>query len=103
MAMEQSAHKHGLGCREIFAQLSAYIDAELPEATCEEIQAHIANCPPCVEFINSLGRTVELCHGRANAERPSPLSEDAREKLLAAYREMIAARKRGEDPCQPQS
>ncbi len=103
MAMEQSAHKHGLECKEIFAQLSAYLDAELPEATCEEIQAHIANCPPCVEFINSLRRTVELCHGHANAERPAPLSEDARERLLAAYREMVEARKRGEKPCPPQS
>ncbi|MCE5309169.1 MAG: zf-HC2 domain-containing protein [Acidobacteriales bacterium] len=101
--MEQSAHKHGLECKEIFAQLSAYLDAELPEATCEEIQAHITNCQPCVEFIDSLRRTVELCHGHASPERPAPLNEEAREKLLAAYREMIAARKRGEDPCPPQS
>ena len=101
--MTDSTHKHGLECKEIFAQLSAYLDAELPAATCEEIQAHIADCPPCVEFVNSLRRSVELCHGHAGAEQPAPLAGEARERLLAAYREMMAARQHGETPCPPQS
>lgn len=101
--MEHSTHKHGLECKEIFAQLSAYIDAELPNATCEEIQAHIADCPPCVEFVNSLRRTVDLCHGHASLERPAPLTSQARERLLEAYRDMMAARGRKEKPCPPQS
>jgi anti-sigma factor RsiW len=101
--MEHATHKHGLECREIFAQLSAYIDAELSEATCEEIQAHIADCQPCVEFGNSLRRTVELCHGHSTREQPAPLSGEARERLIEAYREMIAARGGKERPCQPRS
>ena len=101
--MEHATHKHGLECKEIFAQLSAYIDAELPEATCEEIQAHIADCQPCVEFVNSLRRTVELCHGHSSREQPAPLSGEARERLLVAYREMIAAHGSGEKPCPPGS
>lgn len=101
--MEHATHKHGLECKEIFAQLSAYIDAELPEATCEEIQAHIADCQPCVEFVNSLRRTVELCHGHSAGEQPAPLSGEARQRLLAAYREMIAARGEEGKPCPPRS
>jgi anti-sigma factor RsiW len=101
--MEHATHKHGLECKEIFAQLSAYIDAELPEATCEEIQAHIADCQPCVEFVNSLRRTVELCHGHTSREQPAPLSGEARERLLKAYREMIAARGGEGKPCPPGS
>jgi anti-sigma factor RsiW len=101
--MSESIHKHGLECKEIFAQLSAYLDADLPAATCEEIQAHIADCPPCIEFVNSLRRTVELCHGHASGEQPAPLAGETRERLLAAYREMMAARNRGEAPCPPQS
>jgi anti-sigma factor RsiW len=101
--MEHATHKHGLECKEIFAQLSAYIDAELPEATCEEIQAHIADCAPCVEFVNSLRRTVELCHGHATGEQPAPLSGEARQRLLEAYRGMVAARGREGEPCPPRS
>jgi anti-sigma factor RsiW len=101
--MEHATHNHGLECQEIFALLSAYIDAELPEATCEEIQAHIAACEPCVEFVKSLRRTVELCHGHSAGEKPAPLAGEARERLLAAYREMAAARGDGGNPCPPRS
>lgn len=101
--MEHTPHKHGLECKEIFAQLSAYMDAELPDATCEEIRAHIADCPPCVEFVNSLRRTVDLCHGHASSEQPAPLAGDVRERLLAAFRDAAVARRRGDEPCPPQS
>jgi anti-sigma factor RsiW len=101
--MEHATHKHGLECKEIFARLSAYIDAELSEGACEEIQAHIAGCQPCVEFVNSLRRTVELCHGHSPGEQPAPLSGEARARLLEAYREMAATRGGKGKPCPPRS
>jgi len=101
--MAEPAHKHGLECKEIFAQLSAFLDGELPESTCEEFRAHIADCPPCIEFLNSLRRTVELCHQHASAEQPAPLDSASRQRLLEAYQAMVAARKRGEGPCPPGS
>ncbi len=101
--MGHATHKHGLECKEIFALLSDYIDAEVSEATCEEIQAHIAECAPCVKFVQSLRRTVELCHGHSTGEQPAPLSDEARERLLAAYREMVLARGGEWKPCPPRS
>ncbi|MCL5746150.1 MAG: zf-HC2 domain-containing protein [Acidobacteria bacterium] len=101
--MEHATHNHGLECKEIFELLSAYIDAELPEDACAEIQAHIAACEPCVEFVKSLRRTVELCHGYATGEQPAPLSGEARQRLMAAYRAMAAARGGGKTPCPPRS
>jgi len=86
-------------CREIFASLSEYIELELPEGACREIEQHLAGCPPCIEFTESLRRTVELCRGYRPAEVPEPLAREARERLEAAYREMLAARAdRGSDP-----
>ena len=35
-------------CKEIFARLSEYLDAELPPDACADIEAHIAGCAPCV-------------------------------------------------------
>lgn len=72
-------------CEEIFAQLSAYLDVELPPETCEEIQAHIAACPPCVEFVRSLERTVDLCRGYSPGALPGPLADQARRDLEQVY------------------
>lgn len=76
-------------CQRIFEQLSAYIDAELSPATCREIEAHLAGCAPCVEFVRSLRKTVELCHSHSATEKPHPLSPEAREELRQAYRRMV--------------
>jgi predicted anti-sigma-YlaC factor YlaD len=76
-------------CKEIFAMLSDYLDLELPAGDCERIQQHLAGCPPCVEFINSLRKSVELCQGYEAGVRPSPLSEEARTELKNAWRQML--------------
>ena len=49
-----------LTCREIFENLSAYIDEELDPSLCEEIQDHMKGCDPCVAFFNTLKKTVVL-------------------------------------------
>ena len=82
-------------CQALFALLSEYLDAELPAATCQEIEAHLADCPPCVEFFNSLRKTVELCHGCESQERPASLEPEAREQLSRAYRKLLARQTAG--------
>jgi len=85
-------------CREIFASLSEYIEFELPPDACREIEQHLAGCPPCIEFTESLRRTVELCRRYRPAELPGPLALEARSRLESAYRDMLAARaNRGSD------
>lgn len=79
-------------CRELFALLSEYLDEELPPDTCEQVRSHIAGCPPCVEFVNSLERSVRLLHQYRAQEPPGPLPESARNELRETYRRMLAAR-----------
>ncbi len=86
-------HQHSEQCQEIFALLSDYLDLDLPPEACQEIENHLAACSPCVDFAESLRKTIELCRRYRAAELPSPLGESAREELLAAYQKMLAARK----------
>ncbi len=72
-------------CKEVFALLSEYLDLELPPEACSQIQAHISNCAPCVEFSESLRKTVELCRQYKPAAMPEPLSTMAREELQSAW------------------
>jgi len=79
-------------CREIFALLSQYLDLELPPEACRDIEQHMAGCPPCVEFAESLRKTVEICRGYKPGVMPEPLSQGAREELERAWRKARAAR-----------
>jgi len=88
------AHTHDENCKKMFAQLSEYLDLELPPDTCREMEAHMAGCSPCTEFTQSLRKTVELCRRYGAQELPEPIAQNARQKLLDAYQKMLAARGR---------
>ncbi len=86
------SHERTEKCKEIFSLLSDYLDLELPPDACQEIESHLAACPPCIEFAESLRKTVEICRGYRPSELPEPIGKEAREQLLGAYRKVLAAR-----------
>lgn len=88
-------HERPDKCKEVFSLLSEYLNLELPPDACREIDTHLAGCPPCIEFAESLRKTVELCRRYQPAELPEPLAKSAREKLLDAYERMRGAEKNG--------
>lgn len=89
--MDPGAHRHDGECRRIFALLSEYLDAELPLESCEQIEAHLKDCPACLEFLESLRKTIELCRAFRPAEMPGPLSEVVRTELRQRYEEALRA------------
>ncbi len=52
-----TSHKN---CRKLLSSLSDYVDSELSESLCEEIEAHMANCKDCQIVVNTLQKTVYL-------------------------------------------
>ncbi len=87
-------HKHRSNCKEVFAALSDYLDRELTAEDYEEIERHVEHCPPCIEFLESLKRSVKLCKNCAPAETPPPLTEREQMQLRAAYERAMAARRK---------
>lgn len=79
-------------CLEVFARLSEYLDGELPAADCAEIEAHIADCPACIEFLDSLKRSVGATHQFAGTLDPAPLAPASRERLQAAWKAALTRR-----------
>ena len=84
-------------CKQIFVKLSEYLDSGLPPDLCEEMDEHIFGCGPCVEFIDSLRRTIALCQEYRPSEPPPPIKDKARDELRQAYQAMIAARQQSTD------
>jgi anti-sigma factor RsiW len=70
-------HDHQ-NCRDLFAQLSEYLDNELDEVTCEAIEQHIQHCPPCQVCLSTLQRTVALCRQMAQPVVPQELAQRLR-------------------------
>jgi hypothetical protein len=84
-----SPHEPSEKCKEIFALLSDYLNLELPADACASIESHLSGCLPCVEFLESLRKTVELCRHYTPSQLPAPLGDQARQELLAAYQKMM--------------
>lgn len=84
---------HGsLSCEEIFAKLSEYLDGELDETVCEQLEGHMGSCEPCQRFLESLRNTVSLFHD----ERPSRMPEGLRSKVCEAFRNFKSSSSGGE-------
>jgi len=54
---------------------------------CEELEKHLADCPPCVAFIQTLRRTSSLFGEHCAQEKvPPEVAVRLRERLQALYR-----------------
>jgi anti-sigma factor (TIGR02949 family) len=47
-------------CRQLLAWLSEYVDSELEEKLCAEIDRHLMECENCRIVVNSLEKTIYL-------------------------------------------
>jgi len=86
-------NEHSENCKDVLALLSDYLNLDLPAEACKEIEDHLAECSPCVEFAERLRQTVALCRRYRPEELPATIGEQAREQLKGAYERMLAARK----------
>ena len=48
-------------CRELFANLSEYLDARVAPGTCEQMKSHIEKCPACIAFLKDLRAAIDRC------------------------------------------
>ena len=47
--MTQSTSERGSGCEQALAELEAYLDGELPEASLRQVREHLRACWPCTD------------------------------------------------------
>jgi RNA polymerase sigma-70 factor (ECF subfamily) len=48
-------------CRELFLNLSEYLDGKLEPRTCDQMRQHIDACPACVAFLRDLRAAIDRC------------------------------------------
>lgn len=75
-------------CRELFANLSEYMDARVEPRTCDEMRAHIESCPECIAFLRDLRSAVDRCRSFEVACDPD-VAQRMRALMTQEYLRMI--------------
>ncbi|MFO7579073.1 MAG: zf-HC2 domain-containing protein, partial [Nitrosomonas halophila] len=67
---DHSDHDHH-DCKQYLGNLSDYVDGELSEDLCREIEAHMSECENCRVVVNTLSKTISLYHQLPSPELPN--------------------------------
>jgi RNA polymerase sigma-70 factor (ECF subfamily) len=79
-------------CKSMFAELSNYLDEQLDDSMCEELEKHLDGCGPCEAFLASLQSTIENCR-RLPAVSPDRVkAAKLRRELMSRYERAMAKR-----------
>ncbi len=78
-------------CKAMFAELSNYLDEQLDDTLCEEMERHLEDCGPCQVFLATLEATIEGCRKEGAERAPGPGLGRLRQRLMLDYRQAVAA------------
>jgi len=73
-------------CRDAIALMSEYLDVLLDDEALRALEAHLASCPPCVAYLNTLRRTREVTAEAGRVEMPAEMRSRLRQFLLERLR-----------------
>ncbi len=71
-------------CPELAQELAAYVGAEIDQATCVQIEKHLATCARCAGACDALKRTVSLCRRLPGDVVPAAVRTAVRDAIMAA-------------------
>lgn len=71
-----TVHDHSK-CQSLLGYLSDYVDGDLSQDLCEEIENHLVECQDCHVVVDTLRKTISLYHAAAaeQAEVPAVVRE----------------------------
>lgn len=76
MTGHQHKYEHDTStCRQLLGSLSDYVDGDLGEELCREIEAHMAECENCRVVVDTLRKTVLLFHSLPSDSLPQAVEQ----------------------------
>lgn len=72
-------HNHSGNCKALLGNLSSFIDGELEDDLCQELQKHMEGCENCRVVFDTLTRTIYLYQA---SEQEKQLPGDVRGRLF---------------------
>lgn len=77
-------------CKAMFAELSDYLDEQLDDSLCEELERHMNGCGPCQAFVATLEASIEACRRSPQDCPPHESSANLRHELIQNYHRVTA-------------
>ena len=77
-------------CKAMFAELSNYLDEQLDDSLCDELERHLDGCGPCKVFLASLEATIEQCRRSPAANPYGKTAVRLRKELMKNYARAVA-------------
>jgi anti-sigma factor RsiW len=71
-----------LVCRQAVSLMTDYLDGALDQRDRDRLEAHLAGCPHCSEYLAQIRATIAA----AGHVEPDDLSPEALDELVALYR-----------------
>lgn len=78
-------------CKRMFAELSDYLDEELDDSLCAEMEKHIDGCDPCKAFVASLEETIGACRTAPNDRPDERSAANLRREVLSKYQKLMTS------------
>lgn len=73
-------------CREVVELVTGYLEGRMAPGDRERFEMHLVICDPCVTYLEQMRLTVVA----AGALDEPPMSDEQRDSLVAAFRELFA-------------
>ena len=86
----QTSKSRPAACKELFANLSEYVDGRVEPQTCEQMRNHIEACPACVAFLRDLRTAIDRCK-KLDVPCDEQVSQRLRTLLTREYMRLIDA------------
>lgn len=76
-------------CKALFAQLSDYLDEQLDDSLCDELEKHLDGCQPCKAFLANLERSIQQCRMAPNESPDRRVAAKLRRDLVSEYQSLM--------------
>ncbi|MBZ5664627.1 MAG: sigma-70 family RNA polymerase sigma factor [Acidobacteriia bacterium] len=76
-------------CKAMFAELSNYLDEQLDDSLCEELEKHLEGCDPCQAFLAGLEATILECRQMPSQVPHRAKAAKLRKEVMARYEKAL--------------
>ena len=73
-------------CRQFVEDVTAYLEGALPPETVARVEAHLADCPHCREYLAQMRETISAARALGEDDVDA-MPDEVRDRLLRAFRE----------------
>jgi anti-sigma factor RsiW len=76
-----------MDCKRILEDLNLYIDGELEQDLCQQLESHLKGCDRCRIVLDTTRKTIDLYCDSAPVELPAGISDRLHQALRSRWKD----------------